>query len=78
MGVVEALAYARGDIITSGSEGYSGDGVHATTSQHYKGSAIDVRYAANLAQQIADYRRTGMVVLNEGDHLHIQAFPVSA
>jgi hypothetical protein len=78
MADVEGIADARGDTITSGSEGYSGDGVHATNSQHYQGTAIDVRYTGNRAQQIADYRRTGLVVIPEKDHLHIQAYPVSA
>jgi hypothetical protein len=78
MADVEALASARGDVITGGSEGYSGDGVHASTSQHYTGTALDVRYTGQRAQQIADYRRTGMVVIPEADHLHIQAYPVRA
>jgi hypothetical protein len=78
MAAVEQLAYARGDIVTSGAEGYSGDGVHASTSQHYQGTALDVRYAGNRARQIADYRRTGLVVIPETTHLHIQAYPVSA
>jgi hypothetical protein len=78
MADVEALAYARGDVITSGAEGSSGDGVHAATSQHYAGTALDVRYSGNRAQQVADYRRAGMVVIPETDHLHIQAYPVRA
>lgn len=78
MGTVEALAYSRGDVVTSGFEGRPGDGVHAANSQHYTGSAIDIRYAANRTRQIADYRRTGMVVIPEDTHLHVQAFPVSA
>jgi hypothetical protein len=78
MASAEALAAARGDVITSGYEGYSGDGVHTANSQHYKGTAIDVRYTGNRARQIADYRRTGLVVIPEKDHLHIQAYPVSA
>jgi hypothetical protein len=77
MADVEALAHARGDVVTSGSEGYSGDGVHATTSQHYTGTALDVRYTGNRARQIADYRRSGMVVIPEADHIHIQAYPVA-
>jgi len=72
------LAYSRGDLVTSGSEGYSGDGVHSTTSQHYQGTALDVRYSSNRARQIADYRRTGLVVIPETTHLHIQAYRVSA
>ena len=30
-------------LITSGSEGQAGDGVHAATSRHYRGEAIDLR-----------------------------------
>jgi hypothetical protein len=78
MAAVEQLASARGDIVTSGAEGYSGDGVHTPNSQHYKGTALDVRYTGNRARQIADYRRTGLVVIPETTHLHIQAYPVSA
>ena len=69
------LAYARGDTITSGDEGFAGDGVHAPTSQHYAGTAIDVRYAGNRARQVADYQRTGLIVIAESDHIHIQAYP---
>jgi hypothetical protein len=78
MADIEALSAARGDLVTSGSEGYSGDGVHASTSQHYTGTALDVRYSSDRAKQIADYQRTGMVVIPEADHIHIQAYPVSA
>ena len=72
------VAKGRGDIITSGREGYSGDGVHSSTSQHYTGTAIDVRYAPRRAEQIAAYARLGYVVIPESTHLHIQAYPVTA
>jgi hypothetical protein len=67
---------ARGDTVTSGYEGYSGDGVHSATSQHYTGTAIDVRYTSGRAAQIAAYVRLGYVVIPEQDHIHIQAYPV--
>jgi hypothetical protein len=78
MAAAERLAYARGDIVTSGTEGYSGDGVHATTSQHYTGTALDVRYSGNRARQVADYRRLGLVVIPEDTHLHVQAYRMTA
>jgi len=73
------LASRRGDVITSGREGYSGDGVHAISSQHYTGTAVDVRYdPRGRAQQIDSYRRLGYVVIEEPTHLHVQAYPVRA
>jgi hypothetical protein len=71
-------ARRRGDVITSGYEGFSGDGVHSVTSQHYSGTAIDIRYATGRAAQIASYARLGYVVVPEKTHLHVQAYPVTA
>jgi len=72
------VAERRADIVTSGREGSPGDGVHSFTSQHYSGTAIDVRYAARRAEQIAAYARLGYVVVPEATHIHIQAYPVRA
>jgi len=72
------LATSRGDIVTSGDEGTAVDGVHAPTSQHYKGTALDLRYATGRARQAADYRRLGYVVVEEATHLHVQAYAVNA
>ena len=73
----DALAVAswRGDVVTSGSEGTPDDGVHDPTSQHYQGTAIDLRYAARRFAQVADYRAAGYIVVPEKDHLHIQKYP---
>ena len=30
-------------VLTSGSEGHPGDGIHAPTSRHYTGEALDIR-----------------------------------
>ncbi len=65
------VAQRRGDVVTSGAEGYPGDGVHTPTSWHYRGLAIDVRFAADVARQIGDYLRAGYRVLREATHLHI-------
>jgi hypothetical protein len=70
------LVRNRRDVVTSGSEGYSGDGVHAATSQHYKGTALDLRYTTDRAEQVFAYESAGYVVIPESDHLHIQAYRV--
>lgn len=75
MGQALALAASRGDTITSGSEGFSGDGVHTPTSLHYDGLAVDVRYAAGRARQVADYEAGGYTVLQEATHLHVSFDP---
>lgn len=75
MGQALALAASRGDTITSGSEGFSGDGVHTPTSLHYDGLAVDVRYAAGRARQVADYGAGGYTVLQEATHLHVSFDP---
>jgi len=74
------LADRRGDLVTSGREGYSGDGVHAATSQHYQGLAVDVRFSragSGVAGQVADYRDAGYVVIVEKDHLHVQRYALA-
>jgi hypothetical protein len=70
----QALASERGDVITSGREGYSGDGVHAPTSQHYTGTALDVRWGPNRRAQAQAYADAGYVAIPEATHLHIQRF----
>jgi hypothetical protein len=70
-----ALADDRGDLVTSGREGYSGDGVHAATSQHYQGLAIDLRFAGDRQRQAAAYRDLGYVAIVEADHVHVQRYP---
>ena len=76
MAAALALADARGDLVTSGAEGYSGDGVHAPTSQHYKETAIDLRFARDVAAQAQAYRDAGYVAIVEKDHVHVQRYPV--
>jgi hypothetical protein len=70
-----ALADDRGDLVTSGREGYSGDGVHAATSQHYQGLAIDLRFTGDRERQAAAYRDLGYVAIVEKDHVHVQRYP---
>jgi hypothetical protein len=65
----------RRDVVTSGDEGDPSDGVHDPSSQHYQGTAIDVRYAARRGAQVADYRAAGYIVVPEADHLHVQKYP---
>ena len=69
------LAYERGDVVTSGSEGSSADGVHLPASLHYENLALDVRYATLRSLQAAAYRAAGYNVLEEATHLHISFDP---
>jgi hypothetical protein len=66
---------ARGDVITSGSEGYSGDGVHKPNSLHYDGAALDIRPARDRVRQAQRYRDEGYNVLDKPDHLHVSRDP---
>lgn len=70
----QALAADRGDVVTSGREGYSGDGVHAATSQHYTGTALDVRWGVDRRAQAQAYADAGYVAIPEATHLHVQRF----
>jgi hypothetical protein len=70
----QALAAERGDVITSGREGYSGDGVHAATSQHYEGAAIDVRWGPDRRAQAQAYADAGYIAIPEATHLHVQRY----
>jgi hypothetical protein len=69
------MADARGDLVTSGAEGYSGDGVHAPTSQHYEGLALDLRLSSDPQRQAMAYREAGYVAIVESDHVHVQRYP---
>jgi len=69
------LAYERGDVVTSGSEGSPADGVHLPASLHYDNLALDVRYATLHSLQAAAYRAAGYHVLEEATHLHISFDP---
>ena len=40
---LHTIFFGREAILTSGAEGYPGDGVHMQNSLHYKGMAFDVR-----------------------------------
>mgnify|MGYP001565151318 CR=1 FL=1 len=72
-----AVAERRGDIITSGEEGAPSDRVHAPTSQHYQGTALDVRFAGDRQVQARAYAQAGYVTVIEKDHLHVQKYRVA-
>jgi len=74
MSAALAVAAQRGDIVTSGAEGSPADRVHSPTSQHYKTTAIDLRWAADRDAQVSAYRAAGYVAVPEGSHLHVQRY----
>ena len=68
-----------GFTITSGSEGYSGDGVHGKNSFHYKNGAIDARIKDVGYARIHDFCTCLSILLGkdydvvvEKDHIHIE------
>lgn len=72
----------RGMIVTAGSEGEDGDGVHKSGSLHYKGLAIDVRTRDLTSAQITALVARLKAVLGskfdvvlEKDHIHIEYDP---
>jgi hypothetical protein len=68
-------------VITSGSEGFDGDGIHARGSAHYSGEAIDVRTRDITDSQLKEYvnffasQPDVDYILIEGSHLHVQTKP---
>lgn len=66
--------------ITSGHEGFCGDGVHMTSSKHYKFDAIDTRIWGIEKAGCMDILCTtlrfelgeGFDVVEESDHIHIE------
>jgi len=71
--------YALPLVVTSGTEGYSGDGVHKPTSYHYLGYAVDVRKRQvphELREEFIDkmrrYLKDDFVVVDEPSHYHVQ------
>jgi hypothetical protein len=69
------LARRRGDVVTSGAEGYPGDAVHEDTSLHYDQLAIDVRWARDRRRQQDDYAAAGYTLWPEKTHLHVSHDP---
>lgn len=66
-------------VITSGTEGYDGDGVHMKGSLHYKGLAIDVRkrdvpiaYREIFLEGMADKLGPESQVIDHKTHYHIE------
>jgi len=76
MEYAQAIAETFQDVVTSGSEGYSGDNVHNRNSLHYDGLAIDLRlFKENPLAQAQDYADAGYTVLRERNHLHVSYDP---
>jgi len=69
------IAQSLRNVITSGREGFRGDGVHGQNSLHYDGLAVDVRPTSDRARQINAYADAGYNVLDEGNHLHVSVDP---
>lgn len=82
---VTKAAFGVEAIITSGHEGFSGDGVHSNNSLHYKGRAIDigwpirivnvVKLAMFLDSLINIFPDSLFDVLFEINHIHIEYDP---
>ena len=83
---LEALELCLKDsmTVTSGAEGYPGDGVHSWRSWHYpqncprrKGLAIDVRddFEDVFVQVLRKKLGWGWDIIAEGDHVHIERDP---
>ena len=67
-------------IITSGSEGYGGDGIHKKNSKHYTGEAIDIRIwnQPNINSAVKSLRERFDVdfdVVLESNHVHFEYDP---
>lgn len=69
------VAQARNDVVTSGKEGYRGDGVHSDRSLHYDGLAIDIRPARDRVAQVNAYVNAGYNVIDKPTHLHVSFDP---
>lgn len=69
-------------VVTSGKEGYPGDGVHGINSLHYLGRAFDCRTrplsAAKISRLTSEIQsKLGVLfdVVNEGNHIHVELDP---
>ncbi len=79
---VAASVYARlgyDIVVTSGTEGFRGDGIHGDTSLHYDGQAVDLRIrhminddAAKAVEQIAEALGDEYDVVLESNHIHLE------
>lgn len=79
--LVENICHKHGkeSVITSGTEGFIGDGVHSLGSYHYYGMALDYRtrffsdgMALDVAAEIRNKLGRKYAVVFEGTHIHIQ------
>jgi hypothetical protein len=84
--VVDEIYKSFGQIlvITSGTEGYDGDGVHKSGSLHYSGYAFDCRTryfdsarVQTVAKAIREKLGRDYDVLVEKDHIHVEYDPKS-
>jgi len=72
-------SYALPTVITAGTEGQVGDGVHMDTSKHYYGEALDIRKRqvpkSALATFVAKMRKhlgSDFEVIAHKTHFHIE------
>lgn len=82
MVVVEGvyIQYGHESVITSGKEGFIGDGVHSLGSYHYYGMALDyrTRFLKNrqecleVVEKIRQKLGNKYTAVYEGNHIHIQ------
>jgi hypothetical protein len=72
-------------VVTSGNEGYRGDGVHTESSEHYESDALDLRIwnlddPARVAAEIADILGPDFDVVygeevGHSTHIHVEEDP---
>lgn len=76
----------HGCTITSGNEGYPGDGVHSYKSKHYPsnneselGEAVDLRIwdvdAEEACRKLREYLTEDFDIVNEDSHIHVEHDP---
>ena len=71
--------YSLPVVVTSGSEGFDGDGVHMKGSRHYVGEAVDIRkrqvpkdLLPEFIAKMRKFLKSDFEVIDEKHHFHIE------